>query len=168
MHPWARGIYAFWAEPPHPGGEAPSNVDLVMSVCLCIHPGCSRRPFSPASAAPLMPWLLVGWLVGTTRNHSNCPPPAPNRSNRPPLPLTAPTATPLPLTAPTAPLVLPMQPSDTVEFGRCPSPEPYRVKLQHNSLRHHIAGLHGQGFSQVGCHPDRLDTQLPRTAPNHP
>ena len=28
----------FWGGAPPPGGEAPSNFDLVMSVCLCIHP----------------------------------------------------------------------------------------------------------------------------------
>ena len=51
------------AEPPPLGGEAPSNVDLVMSVCECIHPEpqrkqlladrtCTLRPPSTALAAP--------------------------------------------------------------------------------------------------------------------
>ena len=50
----------FWVEPP-PGGEAPSVVDLVMSVRPCIHPKPYKkrlladralRPFSAAAAAP--------------------------------------------------------------------------------------------------------------------
>ena len=34
--PWPGPAYIFWAEPP-PWGEAPSNIDLVMSVHELVH-----------------------------------------------------------------------------------------------------------------------------------